>query len=238
METNKQKPRLGIVEPLGQVPAVLNRLYKEDIDFEVVNANVKSLTVEGYEEALKNFHSNLKELKESDVDGISIMGTSLTFFRGREYNEKLIEQIENVTSLPGTTMTTAIMDALKAFEVKNIAVATAYGKEVTNLLLNVLKEYGFNPLKNEHFNISISELSRIDTDYIVKMGVKATEDTNAEVLLISCGGLNTLDATLILEDKLGIPVISSSVAGAWASAQLVGCKEKKNDSGKLLKLIG
>jgi arylmalonate decarboxylase len=40
-------------------------------------------------------------------------------------------------------------------------------------------------------------------------------DRSAEGIFISCGGLLTLDAIRLLEERLGLPVTASSPAGFW-----------------------
>lgn len=233
----KEKRKVGIIEPVGKLPPEAVQLYGDKVQFVVANANVKSLTPEGYESAIKNLPSSIDKLVQADVEAISIMGTSLTFFKGREYNEKLKELVAQQSGLPTTTMTSAIIDGLKKLSAKNIAVVTAYSSHVTELLANVLKEYGINPLTLEYLNIEISDLENINSSKLVEAGCKAVENTDcADALLISCGGLLTIDAINLLEDKLGIPVVSSSVAGAWASVQLVGLSGYASNAGKLLRL--
>jgi arylmalonate decarboxylase len=47
-------------------------------------------------------------------------------------------------------------------------------------------------------------------------------DRFADGILISCGGLLTLDIIAALESKLGVPVITSSPAGFWDVVKLSG----------------
>jgi len=42
-----------------------------------------------------------------------------------------------------------------------------------------------------------------------------TQTRGAEGILISCGGLLTLETIGIVEARLGVPVVSSSPAGFW-----------------------
>lgn len=44
----------------------------------------------------------------------------------------------------------------------------------------------------------------------------------ADSVLISCGGLRTLDAVATLESELGLAVVSSSLAGPWDVLGLAG----------------
>lgn len=238
MYNDKKRPKLGIIEPVGKIPVVLENLYGDEIDFFVADGKVESLTVQGYENAIQNLPVAIEELLEAEVDAVSIMGTSLTFFRGKEFNENLKESIEQKTGLPTTTMTSAIIEGLNSFNVKNVAVATAYSNEVSQLLIRVLKEYNLNPIGLEYLNTDLKNLDEVNTEILIEMGLKAVRDSDsAEALLISCGGLKTLDATLYLEEKLDIPVVSSAVAGAWASARLVGHSGHNEKGGRLLQLF-
>ena len=46
--------------------------------------------------------------------------------------------------------------------------------------------------------------------------------SDAEGLLISCGGLKTLEVGESIEEAYGIPVVSSMPASFWAAMRLVG----------------
>lgn len=164
------------------------------------------------------------------------MGTSLTFFKGKEFNEYLEYYISERSGLPSITMTTAIVNGLKALQAKNIAVATVYSQEVTDLLIKVLKEYGLSSVNVEFLETDISEVEKVSTDRLIELGSKAAKNVKADALLISCGGLRTIEATKVLEEKLGIPVVSSAVAGAWATIRLVEDSGYAAEGGKLLQM--
>lgn len=229
-----KRPKIGIVTPKGRVSPEATSLYGKEVAFIATNANVKTLTPKGYEDAIKNIPSAVDQMVKDGVEAVSIMGTSLTFFRGRAFNEELQKSIAEQTGLPTSTMTTAIVNGLKILNAKNIAIATVYSEEVNNLLTRVLEEYDINPLNLESNATDISDLYNVTTESIVELGSKAVQNIEADALLISCGGLRTLEATKLLEDKLGIPVVSSSIAGAWDSVRLVGHSGFSEIGGKLL----
>ena len=56
----------------------------------------------------------------------------------------------------------------------------------------------------------------------------------AQGLLISCGGLRTLEVAKPLEDRHGIPVVSSTQAAFWAAMRLVGEDGRVAGHGRLL----
>src|SRR5262249_20584928 len=70
--------------------------------------------------------------------------------------------------------------------------------------------------------------SRKSENDIVALGDKVCADApGAQGLLISCGGLRTLNVAEPLEARHGIPVVASTQAAFWAAMRLAG------DSGHL-----
>jgi len=53
-------------------------------------------------------------------------------------------------------------------------------------------------------------------------------------LLVSCGGLRTLDIAKPLEDATGLPVVSSMPAALWSAARLVGHSGRAPGFGRML----
>jgi arylmalonate decarboxylase len=58
--------------------------------------------------------------------------------------------------------------------------------------------------------------------------------SGADGLLISCGGLRTLTVAKPLEDRHGLPVVSSTPAAFWAAMRLVGESGRVAGCGRLL----
>ena len=56
----------------------------------------------------------------------------------------------------------------------------------------------------------------------------------ADGILISCGGLRTLGVAKPLEDRHGLPVVSSTPAAFWAAMRLVGESGRLTGCGRLL----
>src|SRR5262249_27552314 len=70
---------------------------------------------------------------------------------------------------------------------------------------------------------------------ILDLGAKVCEEAgDAEGLLISCGGLRTLDVAKPFEARHGIPVVASTQAAFWAAMRLVGESGRVAGCGRLL----
>ena len=83
---------------------------------------------------------------------------------------------------------------------------------------------------------------KVTGDEIVALGqraVAAAEEasgTRPEGLLLSCGGLRTVEVTAPLEDACGLPVVSSRPAFLWSVMRLAGHTQPIPGYGRLLAL--
>ena len=153
-----------------------------------------------------------------------VIGTSLTFYRGPEQHEWLLRELRQRTGLPVSTMSQAIIDGLREMGAKRVAVATAYSDVVNRRLKELLAFAGIETLALECFDLlefgGPSKKSEAD---IMALSASAVEQAGgAEGILISCGGLRTLGVAKPLEQRHGIPVVSSATAAFWAAMRLVG----------------
>jgi arylmalonate decarboxylase len=154
-----------------------------------------------------------------------LIGTSLTFYRGAEFNATLAEKMRATTGLPASTMSTAIVEGLRAVGARRLAVATAYTHDVNDLLTAFLLQEAFEVRSLETFGTArfVGEASHKTERDIFDLGLKAYDAApDADAVLIVCGGLRTLDVTPSIEERCGVPVVSSMPAAFWAAMRLVG----------------
>jgi arylmalonate decarboxylase len=143
---------IGLVVPhsTDDVPSEGPVMYP-GIRFIARGVGVKQLTHAGYEVAMARVLPAAEDLAREGVDAIMVIGTSLTFYRGARFNAELIEKIKAATGLPASTMSTAVVDGLRAVGARWLAVSTAYNDEVNGYLRNFLTDSGFDVLALEGF---------------------------------------------------------------------------------------
>ena len=73
-----------------------------------------------------------------------------------------------------------------------------------------------------------------EADIIALSSEAAVKAPAAEGILISCGGLRTLGVAKPLEDRYGLPVVSSTPAAFWSAMRLVGESGRVAGCGRLL----
>ena len=123
---------------------------------------------------------------------------------------------------------------------RRIAVATAYADEVNNRLADFLRQAGFEVLALEGFGLfGFGEPGKKSENDIIELsgkaitGAKATAKP-ADAVLISCGGLLTLGVAEPIEQRHGIPVVTSTQAAFWSAMRLVGDSGHVAGRGRML----
>jgi arylmalonate decarboxylase len=228
---------IGLVVPFAtdEVPEEGLQMYP-GARFVPRGVGVRRLTPEGYDSAFEEILPAAEYLAAKGVDAIMVIGTSLTFYRGAEAHSRLLENLRAATGLPVSTMSQAVVDGLRSLGATQIAVATAYADEVNNRLKGFLEAQGLDVLALEGFGLfGFGEPAlKSEADIIALGSLVCAKAPGAEGLLISCGGLRTLGVARPLEDRHGIPVVSSTQAAFWAAMRLVGDSGHVAGRGRLL----
>ena len=228
---------IGLVVPFAEdkVPDEGLQMYP-DARFIAKGVGVRALTPEGYDAAFRAIVPAAMELAHHGADAIMVIGTSLTFYRGAKAHADLIGELRHATGLPASTMSEAVVDGLKAFAARRVAVATAYADEVNRRLRDFLIERGCEVAAVAGFGIeAFGAASRKTEADIVDLGLKVCSEAGApEALLISCGGLRTLGVAAPIEARCGVPVVSSTPAAFWSAMRLVGETGDLSGYGRLL----
>ena len=235
-----QDVTIGLVVPFAQdkVPDEGLQMYP-DLHFIPRGVGVRSLTPEGYAAAFDAILPAAEHLAAKGVDAIMVIGTSLTFYRGPEAHDRLLEQLRAQTGLPVSTMSQAIVDGLRAVGAKRVAVTTAYTDVVNRRLKELIAAAGIETLSLECFDIlEFGGAGRKSEAEIIALSDTAVAKApDAKGILISCGGLKTLGVAKPLEERHGIPVVSSTQAAFWAAMRLVGESGHVAGHGQLLEQV-
>ena len=234
-------PVLGLIFPPKDypVPPEATRLYPAGVKFLSRGIGLERLTPEGYDAAIPKVIPAAQSLVRDGATAISVMGTSLTFYKGRAFNENLTAQVKKATGVPVTTMSTGIVEGLRAARATRLAVATAYNVEVTDRLKAFLVEYGFDVVSAKGLGYEqIPAGGDIIDGRLTEFCAETFEGARgADTLLISCGGLKTLDLIVPLERRCKVPVVSSTPHALMASVRLVGLSGRARGFGRVLERV-
>jgi arylmalonate decarboxylase len=233
-----EAPVLGLIFPPADrgVPEEGTAMYGDRLRFVVTGLGVERMTPEGFDAVIARIPAAAEKLAKAGAQAIELTGTSLTFYKGEAYNQQLRKAVTDASGLPATTMSNGVIDGLKAVGADRVAVATAYNDDVNERLAAFLREHGLTPLVVTGLGIeAIADVDRVTQNDLLEFGVRVRESApEADSLLVSCGGFRTLELIAPLEERTGVPVVSSMPHGLWAGARLVGLSGAAPGYGILL----
>jgi len=230
-------PCAGLIVPpaAGLVPQDADELYAGRVKFIARGLGIGGVSPEGFEPVVGSILDKARELRDAGAQVISLMGTSISFYKGPEFTESLRASMQEATGVPCTTMSHAIVSALRQLGIQRVAVATSYIDELNERLVDYLTAAGFTVTAIRGMSITgVKEVGEVTTQALVDLSESVyQQDTSAQGVFISCGGLLTLDAIKQLEDRLGLPATASSPAGFWDVMRLGGWDASSPGFGRL-----
>lgn len=230
-------PTIGLIVPPGhgEVPQDGPELYGERVRFIARGLGIGGVSPEGFAPVIDTVLDRARELRAAGADVISLMGTSISFYRGPAFTESLCKAMAEATGVPCTTMSHAIVAALRQLGIRRVAVATSYIDELNDKLVAYLTHAGFEVTAIEGMSIvGVREVGEVPTEALVSLSKKVfARDPSADGIFISCGGLLTLPAIRRLESELQVPVTASSPAGFWDVVRLAGADASSAGHGRL-----
>lgn len=230
-------PTIGLIVPPGhgQVPQDGPMLYGDRVRFIARGLGIGGVSPEGFAPVIDTVLDRARELRQAGAEAISLMGTSISFYRGAAFTESLRAAMQEATGVPCTTMSHAIVAALKQLGIHRVAVATSYIDELNDRLVEYLAHEGFVVTAIAGMSITgVKEVGEVSTEALVRLSREVhARDRTADGVFISCGGLLTLDAIRRLEGELDLPVTASSPAGFWDVVRLAGVSPRSPGFGRL-----
>ena len=227
---------LGLIAPVDvAVPPEAGLLYP-GVRFEGRSLGLRTMTPEGYDQVLERISPAAVALAAAGAEALVLMGTSLSFYRGAGFNRELTRRMRAAAGRPAVTMSTAVCDALRSVGARRLAVATAYDAEVNRRLQRFLYAEGFSVRAIRGLDIErVEDITSVTQAGLLRFSAAVYRSARAaDALLISCGGLHTLDLLAPLESRCGVPVVSSLPHALWAGVRLLGLSGRVPGYGRVL----
>jgi maleate isomerase len=159
-------------------------------------------------------------LATAGVDVMVYGCTSGSLIRGVEWETSLARKIEEASGTRTVTTAGAVVEALRALRALKIRVFTPYAETVNRLERAFLEAHGFRVASIRGLglvdNLRIGRVSSAEIEGLVGPG------TGADCLFISCTNLPAVPLIQALEERHGVPVVTSNQASLWAALKRLG----------------
>jgi len=136
---------------------------------------------------------------------------------------------------PGAYQDMAVVDAFDALQVllsdlcaSRILLVTPYPTRHTQIQAQALRTAGFEVTGHASLDLGLlDDFTGVPPERIAELldGIDGGARSAADVVVLSCTAWPTIDATVSLQLKLGIPVVSSNLALAYSAVRLARAAE-------------
>lgn len=231
--------RLGLIVPSSNttMEAEYRRVLPDGFTIHTARMRLREVTVEALLEMERGVEEEALKLADARVDVIGYGCTSGSLVKGLGHDTEIVTKIEKTTNTPAVATAGAVVEALKALEIRRVAVATPYIDEINGLERDFLEANGFEVLDIRGLKIvDNTSIGRVAGDKVVRL-VKALRHDEASGVFISCTNLPTTSILQRLEEDLRKPVVSSNSATLWSMLKRCGSKAEIQGLGRLYKSI-
>lgn len=160
------------------------------------------------------------ELSDAAVDVLGYACLVAIMSMGKGYHRVSEERlhartVENGHPAPVITSAGALVEGLQALGAKRVSILTPYMKPLTQLVIDYIENEGIEVVDSISLEIP-DNLAVGRRDPLAPVEITKKLNTNVDVIVASaCVQMPSLGSIQLIEDRVGLPVISSSVATTW-----------------------
>ena len=224
------RARIGLIKPThrGKVFAFWYTHAPEGVEIVPTFIGFRSGKKESFLEAFKRAEELAAQLKEVGCDIVAVSGTPPFLIKGLDFERKWAEDLTKKIGLPVVTPMEPHAIALKAMGVKKVAVATYYGDELNQAIVNYFRRFEIDSLLMPGLNFSgqqgeglyttpllaLDEVSYTDVYRHCKRGLQGVGGS-VDAIYINGGDWDAAPTVELLERDLKVKVVWALAAEMW-----------------------
>ncbi len=175
-------------------------------------------------------------LADNGAEFFVVNSSPMVTHGGPGADKKIIKSVADATGgVPGTTTTTAAVQAMKAMGIKRITLCTPY--KGSNAAMKVfLEAEGLEVVSEYGMTDKLAKIHRMPGETSYRVARNAVwQAPPCDALYMAGGRLPVLDIIEELESDIGIPVIASTPTIVWEICNFFGVRSGIEGYGKLLR---
>ena len=238
-EAPQQGPRrrIGLLLPSSNTTqeTEFTRILPDGVTLHVARLPLRTVEPSSTAAVVEDIETESRKLADADVDAIVLAATAPSSRNGLGYDQELITRIESASGRKATTASTALLEALKAWDVQRLVIAAPWS-EATNIVcaafiqaggVTVLTHRGLGHVDNRNIGL-LEEQTAFD------MGV-SVDRPEAQAVMLACGNWLTMGIVDLLEATIHKPVLTTNQVSLWAVLRLAGYQAPVFGWGRLLR---
>ncbi len=241
--------RIGQIVPSSnttmetEIPAVLRvreLIEAERFSFHASRMRMQKVTKEELAAMDRDSDRCALELADARVDVLGYACLVAIMSMGKGYH-RISEQrlhgrtVEAGGPAPVVTSAGALVDGLKALGAKKVSILTPYMKPLTQLVIDYIENEGIEVVDSISLEIPDNlEVGRQDPLAPAEISKRLNTRGVDAVVASACVQMPSLASVQLIEDRIGLPVVSSSVCTTYMMLKKLGLKTRSPGFGALL----
>ena len=173
------------------------------------------------------------ELAATGVDLIVYADMVTTFIMDPEWNDVRTKEISERSGIPCISAWTALRDGLETMGLSSFALGTPYPTDIHTLAPPYFRSRGYTITSDETLNIvSMRDVPKVAASEILEFARRLSK-TPCEAIILLATDLRTFDVIELIEDELGIPLLTSNQTILWSALRTLQFPLFSKGRGKL-----
>lgn len=246
---NKTSYRIGQIVPSSnttmetEIPAMLRAretIAPERFTFHSSRMRMKEVTKEQLAAMDRDSDRCALELSDARVDVMGYACLVAIMSMGKGYHRISQDRLHQVTvhngaPTPVVTSAGALIHGLQTMGAKRISLLAPYMKPLTQMVIEYIENEGIEVIDSISLEIPDNlEVGARDPMVPVEIVQKLNTSGVDAIVLSACVQMPSLPGIQIVEDRYGLPVVSSSVCTTFQMLQKLGLKTVVPGAGMLL----
>lgn len=249
MSSNKLQFRIGQIVPSSnttmetEIPAMLRAregVEAERFTFHSSRMRMQKVTKEELEAMDRDSDRCALELADARVDVLGYACLVAIMSMGKGYHRVSEERLHGRTieaggAAPVVTSAGALVDGIKALGAKRVSILAPYMKPLTKLVIDYIENEGIEVVDSISLEIPDNlDVGRQDPRAPIEITKRLNTKGVDAIVASACVQMPSLPSVQPIEDRTGLPVLSSSVSTTYMMLKKLGLKTAVPGFGSLL----
>ena len=241
--------RVGLIVPSSnttmetEIPEILRRrgeIEPETFTFHSSRVRLQHVTKEELDEMVRDSDRCALELSDAAVDVVAYACLVAIMTQEPGYHEVAERRlsaiaVDNGAPAPVVSSAGALVRGIRALGLRRVAIVAPYMKPLTNLVVEYLNDAGIEVVDAISLEIAKNtDVARHDPMRLPEIAGRLRLQDAEAVVLSACVQMRSLPAIQVAQERLGLPVISASVATTYEILNRLGLKTVAPRAGALL----
>ena len=246
---SKTNYRIGQIVPSSnttmetEIPAMLRAreaVEPERFTFHSSRMRMQKVTKEELEAMDRDSDRCAVELADARVDVLGYACLVAIMSMGKGYHRVSEERLHRRTveaggPAPVVTSAGALVDGLKTLGAKKVSILAPYMKPLTRLVIDYIEHEGIEVIDSISLEIADNlEVGRQNPTAPAEITKRLNTKGADAIVASACVQMPSLSSVQVIEDRTGLPVVTSSVCTTFMMLKSLGLKTVVPNAGALL----